>query len=185
MPPRQLLWTVTQFHNLADRGVFDGRRASLVRGTILEEGPMNVPHRLALELTEQAVRTIFGAGWRVCVRMPLVLNENTDPEPDLSVVSGSPRESAGHPTAAGLVVEVADQSLVFDTTTKADVYATGGVTDYWVLDLTTQRLLVFRDPRPISAGTSSYRSQLTFGPADSVAPLAAPDSLIRVADLLP
>jgi Uma2 family endonuclease len=185
MPPREILWTANQFHNLGDRGVFEGRRAALINGIIIEEGPMSVPHRIALELTENALRTVFDTGWRVCVRMPLVLSEMTDPEPDVSVISGSPRGSSGHPTTAALVVEVADLSLSFDITTKADVYAVGSIADYWVLDLTNRRLLIFRDPQPIAAGGISYHTQLTLGPADTAAPLAAPASPVRVTDLLP
>ncbi len=31
----------------------------LIEGTILEEGPMNPPHRIGLELTTEALRTKF------------------------------------------------------------------------------------------------------------------------------
>src|SRR5215510_12014482 len=37
-PPRNLLWTVDQFHYLGDLGMFEGRRAWLVDGVIVEEG---------------------------------------------------------------------------------------------------------------------------------------------------
>ena len=42
-PPRNLRWTVGQFHYLGDLGVFEGRRAKLIEGVIIEEGPMNPP----------------------------------------------------------------------------------------------------------------------------------------------
>src|SRR5580704_13328324 len=105
-PPRNFLWTVDQFHYLGDLGMFEGRRAMLIDGVIVEEGPMNPPHRIALELATEAVRAAFGAGWRVCVQMPLVLGQSTDPEPDIAVVAGSPRGATAHPTTAALVIEV-------------------------------------------------------------------------------
>jgi Uma2 family endonuclease len=85
------------------------------------------------------------------------------------------------------VIEVADTSLNHDITTKAEAYATGGIPDYWVLDVDGRRLLVFRDPSPLPTGLGSatYRTQVTLGPADSATPLAAPSSPVRVADLLP
>src|SRR6478752_7282225 len=104
-PPRNMLWTVDQFHYLGDLGVFEGRRAMLIDGVIVEEGPMNPPHRIALELAQDALRAAFGAGWRVCVQMPLVLGQTTDPEPDVAVVVGPVRGSAAHPTTAALVIE--------------------------------------------------------------------------------
>jgi Uma2 family endonuclease len=185
-PPRNLLWTVDQFHYLGDLGMFEGRRAMLIDGVIMEEGPMNPPHRIALELTNEAIRIAFGPGWRICVQMPLVLSQSMDPEPDLAVVAGSPRSATTHPTTAVLVVEVADSSLRYDTTVKLDVYAAARITDYWVLDVNTRRLLVFRNPQPDPAGQAHvYRTQLVLGPGDAVAPLAAPSQSVSVTDLLP
>ena len=186
-PPRNRLWTVAQFHALGDLGCFEGCRASLINGVIVEEGAMNPPHRIALELTDTAMRAVFGTGWRVCVQMPLLLGLQTAPQPDIAIVPGNPRGSSTHPTTAVLVIEVADWSLIHDITTKAEVYATAGIQDYWVLDVENRRLLVFRDPMPlpIVLGGTAYRTHLSLAPADTVAPLATPCSPIRVADLLP
>src|SRR3954451_15126883 len=143
--PRNLLWTVDQFHYLGDLGMFEGRRAMLIDGVIVEEGTMNPPHRIALELASEALRTAFGPGWRICVQMPLVLGQSTDPEPDIAVVAGTPRGTTTHPTTAALVVEVADSSLRFDTTAKLALYAAAPIAEYWVLDVNARQLLVFRD----------------------------------------
>jgi Uma2 family endonuclease len=186
-PPRNMLWTVDQFHYLGDLGMFEGRRAMLIDGVIVEEGPMNPPHRIALELSENVLRTIFGAGWRVCVQMPLVLGQTTDPEPDLAVVAGSPRGTSSHPTTAALVVEVSDTSLRYDTTVKMSLYAAGGIADYWVVDVSGRQLLVYRDPRP--DGTAShgfaYTTRFVLGATDTISPLRAPNVTVAVADLLP
>jgi Uma2 family endonuclease len=186
-PPRNLLWTVDQFHYLGDLGVFEGRRAMLIDGVIIEEGPMNPPHRIALELATEVIRGAFGVGWRVCVQMPLVLGQTTDPEPDVAVIAGSPRGNAVHPTTAALVIEVSDTSLRYDTTVKLGVYAAGGIAEYWVLDVNARQLLVFRDPKPDPAQTHGhgYATQLALGPTDSVSPLAVPNAAVKVADLLP
>ena len=37
-PPRNMRWTVDQFHYLGDLGMFEGRRAMLIDGVIVEEG---------------------------------------------------------------------------------------------------------------------------------------------------
>lgn len=186
-PPRNMLWTVDQFHYLGDLGMFEGRRAWLVDGTIVEEGPMNPPHRISLELCEEALRVVFGVGWRVCVQMPLVLGQSTDPEPDLAIVAGSARGTTGHPTTAALAVEVSDSSLRYDTTVKVGVYAAGGIAEYWVVDVNGRQLLVFRTPKPDATQPQghTYATQLTLGASDTVSPLAAPHATIRVSDLLP
>jgi Uma2 family endonuclease len=183
--PRPLRWTCTEFHRFGDLGVFEGRRAMLIDGVILEEGPMNPPHAIAGEKTEEVIRAVFGSGWRVRVQKPLVLGQTTDPEPDVAVLRGTHQGTSAHPTTADLVVEISDTSLNFDTTTKAEWYATAGIPDYWILDVPGRRLLVLRDPAPVAAGGAAYRTHLALGPTDSVSPLAAPTATIAVSDLLP
>ena len=177
--PRPVRWTCAEFHRFGDLGVFEGRRAMLIDGVILEEGPMNPPHAITLELVEQALRTAFGAGWRIRSQSPLVLGQDLDPEPDFAVIAGTPRGSAGHPTTADLVIEVADSSLDFDTNEKRLLYARAGLREYWVVDINGRRLLVYRDPQ-----AGDYTTQQALGPADAIAPLALPAAVVRVADLL-
>ena len=177
--PRPLRWTCAEFHRFGDLGVFEGRRAMLIDGVILEEGPMNPPHAITLELVEEALRTAFGTGWRFRSQCPLVLGQDLDPEPDFAVIAGTPRGSSGHPTTADLVVEVADASLAFDTNEKRLLYARAGIREYWVVDVNGRRLLVYRDPQ-----AGDYATQQVLGPADAVSPLAAPAAAVRVADLL-
>ena len=84
----------------------------------------------------------------------------------------------------GLIVEIADSSLFEDTTTKAEVYAIGGIPDYWVIDVENRMLLIFRDPAQLPEGGLAYRTCLKLKETDSVTPLAQPSATIRVGDLL-
>jgi Uma2 family endonuclease len=177
--PRPLRWTCAEFHRFGDMGMFEGRRAMLIDGVILEEGPMNPPHAITLELVEEALRAAFGHGWRIRLQSPLVLGQDLDPEPDFAVIAGTPRGSSGHPTTADLVVEVGDSSLDFDTNDKRLLYARAGIREYWVVDINGRRLLVYRDPQ-----AGDYPTQQALGAADSVSPLAAPAAVVRIADLL-
>jgi Uma2 family endonuclease len=187
--PQVVRWTVDLFHRVNATGVFEGRRPFLIHGVLLEQGPMNPPHAIAMELLVDVMRATFGAGWRVRSQLPLVLGLETDPFPDLAIVSGTARGTTEHPTSASLVVEVSDTTLTIDTTKKAELYATAGVPDYWVLDLSNRQLHVFRDPAPLPLPTdlaaTAYKTHLTLSPADTVSPLAAPTATVRVADLLP
>jgi Uma2 family endonuclease len=178
---------VTEFDHLGELGCFEGRRAYLLDGVIWEQGPMDPPHADALEVLTEVIRTAFGTGWRLRVQLPLHVDQDNNPMPDLAVVAGKPGYHGAHPTTAALVVEVADATLDTDITDKAERYATAGIADYWVLDLNGRRLLVFRDPMPLPSGlgATAYKTRLTLGPADSISPLSAPASTIKVADLLP
>lgn len=179
--------TVKEFHNLGDRGVFEGRRAKLIHGVIVEEGMMSPAHATAIVLVTEALRATFRNGWRFCIQLPLVFGPTTDPVPDVAVVRGSVRGTSVHPTTAELVVEVADSSLNYDTTVKAELYATAGIPDYWVIDVENRQLHVFRDPVPLpeGLGATAYRSHVTLAATDSASPLAVPDRSIRVAEMLP
>jgi Uma2 family endonuclease len=156
----------------------------LINGVILEQGLMNPPHANAIEMTNDAIRSVFGKGWRVRVQLPLELGAGTDPMPDFAILPGTPQTSADHPKTASLVIEVADSSLKYDTTEKAALYATAWIPEYWVIDTDSRRLLVHRDPVATPDGPR-YATVTTLKPADVVTPLAASGATIKVADLVP
>jgi len=183
--PRPFRMTREQYYRLGDLGFFQNRRVELIRGEVVLMSPMNEPHYSSIALTADRLRDVFGSAYYVRTQAPLDLGADLDPEPDVAVVPGAPRDYSSAPTIALLIVEVADTSLFYDTTTKAGLYAEKGIPEYWVLDLVNRQLLVFRDPTAIAAGGAAYRTHLTLSPSDSVSPLAVPAASIAVADLLP
>jgi Uma2 family endonuclease len=185
--PQPVRWTVAEFHRLLADPAYERRKMFLVDGEILEMPIPNPPHYGALGLVDEALRSALGPKHFVRSQMPLVLNQSTDPMPDLAVVPGSPRDYAGHPQTALLVVEVADSSLAYDMREKAHAYAAGGIADYWVVDLVHRKLHVYRDPvaDPASPSGARYRTTTSHDPGEAVAPLAAPHGAVKVADLLP
>ena len=113
--------------------------------------------------------------------MPLALDETSEPEPDIAVVVGVPRDYRdAHPTTAVLVVEVSDATLALDRQRKKTVYARRGIKEYWVLNLLEARLEVYRDPKG-----EDYQDVRSLTGSDKVSPLACPVATIAVADLLP
>ena len=168
--------------------VLQSQKTRLVRGVIYQEPLMNPPHAAGVRLATVALEAVFGRGYEVRPQLPVDIDLHSRPFPDVAVVPGSPRDYlTAHPTVFHLIVEVSDTTLFDDTTTMAELYAEAGVADYWVLDVVNRQLIVFRDPAPLSAalGGFAYRTKLTFGPTNTVSPLAAPHASIAVADLLP
>ncbi|MFO0799478.1 MAG: Uma2 family endonuclease [Gemmataceae bacterium] len=187
-PVAPLRWTREEYYRLAEDGFFAGKRVMLIDGEILTMAPHNEPHAWGVLNTQMALLTALGGGYSCRSQLPLNLGQTSDPEPDVAVVAGPrPRQPGPHPTTALLVVEVSDSSLAYDTGDKASLYAAGGIADYWVVDLVHNRLIVFRDPKPDAAARfgHGYTSIRYLGRADTVVPLAAPDSPVAVADLLP
>ena len=186
--PQPHRWTLAEYRELGKLGLFHDQKTMLLDGVLYVMGMPEPPHDTALGLTEEWLRAVFAVGRHVRSQKGFDIGTRNDPGPDLAVVAGAIRDFATRtPTVAALIVEVADSSLATDTTTKAELYATAGVPDYWVLDLAGRQLIVFRDPvsLPAGLGAIAYRTRLTLGPTNSVSPLAAPHALIAVADLLP
>jgi Uma2 family endonuclease len=118
----------------------------------------------------------------------LPLDARSEPEPDVSVVRGSPRDYRyAHPSRPALVVEVALASLSLDRTRKCRAFARAGVPEYWIVNLVDRVLEVHREPGRLDDARRrwGYRSVQTLGPDAAVGPLAAPGARIPVADLLP
>lgn len=149
---------------------------------------MDTPHASGVAKGRYRLANLFGAAWDVRVQLPIDLAADTMPQPDLVVVPfRDDFYATAHPTGteAALVVEVADSSLQYDLTEKAEAYAVAGVPEYWVVDVLNRVLYVLRDPGPLAANGTAYRDQKRYDPDATVAPLAAPDAVVKVADLLP
>jgi Uma2 family endonuclease len=183
VPPNR--YTREQYHELARLGHFDGKRVELVFGEIVEMSPVGWFHRGACRKLDRALTAAFaGCGW-VDKNETLDLG-HSEPVPDVAVFAGTFEDYSAHPTCALLVAEVADTTLNYDLTTKAELYATAGVPEYWVLDVNSRGLHVFRAPQPSAAlGVISSRTRTTRAVGDCVSPLGAPHASIAVADLLP
>jgi Uma2 family endonuclease len=185
--PRKKRWTVDEFHQLSEQGWFNNGRAMLLDGEIIEMPGQNPPHSKVLNLCDYLLKSIFHPGHVVRIQQPLDLSLWTDPEPDIAVVPGSIRDFDSHPTSAELVVEVPDSTLALDVGDKALLYAAGNIKDYWVVDVNGRQLIVFRDPVADASIPSGFRyaTKTVLDAPATISPLAAPQSLVRVADLLP
>jgi Uma2 family endonuclease len=178
-------WTREEYYRAAECGVFKpGERLELLDGEILQKmSPQRPPHATGLTLTAHALGRAFGPDYYVRQQLPLVLNDQSEPEPDLVVVPGTPLDYlAHHPTAADarLVVEIADTTLRLDRKNKQRAYARSGIPEYWIENLPQRQLEVYRDP-----SGQRYRSITFYNEQETIVPLDAPQSPVRVADLLP
>lgn len=155
-------------------------RLELIEGEILEMAAHTSYHAAALTLMQQALVQIFHPGYHIRVQLPLALTDDSEPEPDLAVISGSPTEYwEEHPHTALLIVEVAYSSLDYDQERKRPLYARAFIPEYWILNLNERRLEVYREPE-----NGDYTTHATFSENDVIAPQAYPEQKITVADFL-
>jgi Uma2 family endonuclease len=180
-------WRRAEYERLVDLGMFVGEHLELLDGMLVVREPQGSRHAAMVTQIGQVLAAAFATGWHVRLQAPLALGEDSEPEPDVAVVAGTPRDHlAAHPSMAALVVEVADSSLRLDRRFKARVYARAGVLDYWVVNLTDGALEVRRDPHaPADTDDDwTYRSVEVLRPPATVTPLAAPGVRIPLVDLL-
>jgi Uma2 family endonuclease len=180
-------WSRAEFYRLAELGFFVGQRAELWDGQIMVQSPQNWLHASTVDRVAEVFRSRLRASFWVRMQLPLMLGLSTDPEPDVSVVPGRREDYSDHPTGASVVIEVSESTLAADRGEKAHLYAAGGIEDYWVVNLVDGRLEVFHDPRPDPAAPFGHRyaSVTVYASGAAVAPLAAPQTPVAVADLLP
>ncbi|MFM8707560.1 MAG: Uma2 family endonuclease, partial [Planctomycetia bacterium] len=127
---------------------------------IIDMSPIGVVHAAVVNVLVRHFARHLGGSTFVSSQNPLRLDDENEPEPDLSILR--PRAdcyAGGHPTSADtlLVIEVADTSLAFDLDTKVPLYARHGVREVWVIEAATGRTHVFRTPMEGVAGYAERR----------------------------
>jgi Uma2 family endonuclease len=141
-------WTRQEYERLIDHGFLDeDDPIELLDGLLLVKEPPHSLHRTAVLLVAKAVERAFGAGWFVQVQSPIILDDRSEPEPDVCVVRGSPRDYVlSHPRRPSLVIEVAQSGLPIARGRKAAAYARARIADYWIVNLTDRVLEAHREP---------------------------------------
>jgi Uma2 family endonuclease len=187
--PRTRRWSRAEYERLIALGVFQpGERLELLDGVLVVREPQGSRHAAAIRRVLAALRRALGEHWQIDSQLPIALDTDSEPEPDVSVV---PRDPAayrdGHPTRPVLIVEIADGSYRIDREYKLSLYARAGVPEYWIIDLVHEVVEVHREPQASVAASHGwrYRSVTLLRPRDTIGPVFAPHVAIPVVDLLP
>ena len=172
-------WTVEDYHRMIEAGILAGRRCELIGGEIIEMAPEGPRHRFINETIGDYLRQQLGVVV-VSEAHPITLSDS-EPEPDIAVVQPPRlRYRERHPVPADIywLIEIAETTLTKDTGEKLKVYATAGITEYWVIDVQRSQVKVFRQPLK-----DNYQSE-TIVTEGTISPLAFPDIAISVKLLL-
>ena len=119
----------------------------------------------------------------VLIQGAVVLDDHSAPEPDVAVLRwNEDRYRTQHvtPDDVLLLMEVSDSTLAYDRDVKALDYAAAGIPEYWIWDVQHRALLIHRDPH-----ADGYHQVTALRGEQTASPLAFPDLVLRVADILP
>jgi Uma2 family endonuclease len=167
------------YHQMIGAGILgEDDRVELLEGVIVEMTPQGPKHaKLIRRLCDPTFARVPPDHVVQC-QLPLTIDPDSEPEPDVSVVRRADAMSDdSHPTTAALVFEVAGESLPRDRLTKAALYAGAGIPEYAIVAVDQTCLEVYRDPDPASR---RYRTLVTLSGDQAFESAAVPGFAFRV-----
>ncbi|MDJ0598543.1 MAG: Uma2 family endonuclease [Crocosphaera sp.] len=174
-------WSIDDYHQMIETGILRERHVELLSGEIVEMSPETPIHYTTAKRGSRYLEELLEGKADVRFNGPITLG-NSEPEPDIAIVR--PPDSSyynRHPSPQDIfwIVEVAKTSLKKDLETKLAIYATAEIQEYWIVDLSTQQILIFRNP---CDGKYLEESTIATG---IITPLAFSEVQVSVEQLLP
>ena len=168
-PPHRM--TIDRYKRLVESGVYGpDDPVFLWKGRLVEKMTKGDPHAFSTSSLVRLMILLLPDGWGVRPDQPIVLMDDSMPEPDLAIVRGSLREYARRtPTATdvALIVEVSDSSLAQDSGVKLRAYAADGISVYWIVNLRKALVQVYTMPTG-PANQPAYSQRLDYGLNDEI-----------------
>lgn len=121
------------------------------------------------QLTRDALARALPSGWYVAEQEP-VTAEDSEPEPDVAVIRGTPRDySDRHPGPGdvAIVIEVSDTTLRRDRGLKKRIYARAGIPVYLIINLPESQIEVYTEPTG-EAEEPDYQRRQDYLPTDEI-----------------
>ncbi len=168
--------TVEQYHRMLEVGILDeGEPIELLDGLLVAKdrgGQMTINplHALLVNRLMRLAAKLEVLGAHLRLQCPITLPPNQEPEPDAVIVRGALEDFMDrHPTAEDVccVIEIADSSLDRDRTTKQRIYATAGIGQYLLANLSDRQVEIYEDP---AEGQYRHMQIATEGDIDLVLP---------------
>lgn len=175
--------SVQDYYRMVESGILQpDERVELLEGQIIQMAAKGTAHSAAVSRIEKLLRNRLGDRALLRFQDPVQLNNYSEPEPDVAVVQPDPSFYEDHhprPSEVFWLVEVSDSTLKFDREIKAPAYARSGIAEYWVLDVNVESLYVYRSP-----SQGGYRSETILSEKATIAPLAFPECVIAVREMV-
>jgi Uma2 family endonuclease len=170
---------VAEIERMAAGGYFrDDDRFELVGGEIVPMSPKGRRHEIIREALAFRFSRVAPEGVFVVSEPQFNLADDTYAVPDILVRPAAIKTPDLRGADALLVVEIADTSLAYDLQAKAQLYASHGVREYWVIHATT--LVATLHSQPSGA---SYGAIREIAPGALISPALVPALAVSLATL--
>jgi len=135
--------SVKVWHHMIAEGLAP-RRAELLQGVIVEKMSKSILHTRLLSRTFEALHRSLSSAYWLRQEAPLTTRDS-EPEPDISIVTGPEETYHHHPETACLVIEISVSTAAEDRA-MATIYAEAGVAEYWLFNAPAREVEVFLHP---------------------------------------
>ena len=143
-------WSIEDYHHIISTGILDERYVELLDGEIVEMAPEREPHAYASDEGAEYLMVLLGDRAKVRQAKPIAIpSSQSEPEPDIAIVHRLGKTYLEHhpyPENIFWIIEYASTSLKKDLEVKSRIYAAADIPEYWVVDLRSQEIVVFRSP---------------------------------------
>ena len=178
------LFSVDDYRRMGETGnLSPADRTELIDGEIIQMTPVGSPHVGAVLALTRLLSRAVPASVIVSVQNPILMGNQSEPEPDLALLRARPDgyRAPPLPSAADalLIIEVSDTSLTYDRETKLPLYARHGVPEVWIVDLTAGAVAVYRGP-----DNETYAEVTTRGRSETLRPLSLLGVHVPVEDVV-
>jgi Uma2 family endonuclease len=175
--------TVADYHRMAECGILtEDDRVELLQGQVVAKTSIGPPHAGCVNRLNRVLAAALGDRATIAVQNPAVLDDWSEPEPDIIVLRArADGYATGHPQPADilLLIEVGDSSIERDREVKMPLYAAAGIVEVWLVDLPAGRVELYRAP-----GKAGYASVRVAARGESVTPLSLADLSLSVEEIL-
>jgi len=141
-------WTIEDYHNMIKSDILTDYKCELINGEIIAMSPELPQHYNTTKKSVNYLENLLKDKADVRFNGPITLT-NSEPEPDIAIVKlPESKYNEHHPYSDDIfwLIEVANSSLTKDLSIKKELYAQAKIAEYWVINLQTQELIVFRQP---------------------------------------
>lgn len=182
-------FNLSEYHRLAELGFFaENNRLELIAGEIVQMAAKGTTHSVCSTRLERELFKLLGERATLRGQEPIVISEDSEPEPDLAIASNRPDDYlSAHPSPVDvlLLVEIADSSLSYDQKVKLPLYAQASIVDFWIFNLPENCLEAYSEPYQSPQGSFGYRRKLIFLPNESVHLPCFPDLYLDLSKVFP
>lgn len=172
-------WTVAEIERLEAAGFFsEYDKFELLGGEIVPMSPKGRRHELIREELTFRFAKLAPPSIFVASEPQLNLSADTYAVPDILVRPAAIKTPDLRGSDALLLVEIADSSLGYDLETKAPLYASHWIPEYWVINALTLMTTVHLRP-----DGNAYTATEELPPKARLVPLLAPELAVSLSEL--